>query len=81
MKKEIKYQIISVALFLVAIGIAIIARRGPQPANFFSPEANFQIGMGMLFGLFMFSSLFLAGTRMYILYMNKQGYTYNPKAG
>jgi hypothetical protein len=81
MKKEIKYQVIVVALFLVAICIAIIARRGPQPTSLFSPEVNFQIGMGMLFGLFMFTSLFLAGTRMYILYMNKQGYTYKPKEG
>ena len=69
MKKELKYQIICVVVFLIAIGISIIARHGqqPLPGDFSSDAAGFQVTMGALFGLCLNVIFLVAGLRMYRL--------------
>jgi hypothetical protein len=53
MKKETKYHIICVAIFLIAIGISAIARHQPQPlpGDISSHEAAVQVWLGGAFSL------------------------------
>jgi len=68
--KEIKYQILCVVIFLVAIGISIIARNAPQPlpVDFLHSEASgFQVLMGGTFSLCIQSIFIIAYIRITIL--------------
>jgi len=71
--KEIKYYVLCIVIFLIAIAISVIARNAPTGPFPTSPEAGFQVKMGAYFGLCLDAIIVIVVVRMGKLMQMKTG--------